>query len=187
MKLEPIPELPDLILIDPEIHRDERGFFLETYQQERYRERGLTVDFVQDNHSRSKKGVLRGLHFQHPNGQGKLVRVSRGEVYDVAVDVRVGSPTFGRWHGVRLSDENGRQLYIPPGFAHGFVVLRGEADFEYKCTDYYAPDSQHSLRWDDPEVEILWPVEDPTLSEADASGLSLRKLREAGSLPQLEG
>lgn len=151
-------KLKDCVIIEPKIFGDERGFFLETFQAERYREQaGIDLTFVQDNHSRSQKGVLRGLHFQKTKPQGKLVRVVRGEVFDVAVDIRKGSPSFGHWEGVILSEENKRQFWVPPGFAHGFLVLSDTADFEYKCTDYYDPSDEGSVSWDDGELAIKWP------------------------------
>jgi len=152
-------KLKDCMIIEPKVFGDERGFFLETFQAERYREQaGIDLTFVQDNHSRSQKGVLRGLHFQKSKPQGKLVRVVRGEVYDVAVDIRESSPSFGQWEGVILSEENKRQFWVPPGFAHGFLVLSDNADFEYKCTDYYDPSDEGSLSWDDKELAIQWPT-----------------------------
>lgn len=153
--------IPDVKIIEPRVFGDERGFFLETYQAKRYKEMlGVSLDFVQDNHSRSAKGVLRGLHFQKTKPQGKLVRVVRGSVFDVAVDIRKESETFGCWEGVLLSEENKRQFWVPPGFAHGFVVLSDIADFEYKCTDYYDASDENSLKWDDPDLAINWPVRD---------------------------
>ena len=146
------------MIIEPKVFGDERGFFLETFQADRYREQaGIDLTFVQDNHSRSQKGVLRGLHFQKTKPQGKLVRVVRGEVFDVAVDIRKGSPSFGQWEGVVLSEENKRQFWVPPGFAHGFLVLSDVADFEYKCTDYYDPSDEGSLAWNDTVLAIKWP------------------------------
>jgi len=160
-------DLPGVLLIEPKVFGDHRGFFLETFQQERYRRAGIALPFVQDNHSRSRRGVLRGLHFQLRHPQGKLVQVMRGAVFDVAVDIRRGSPTFGRWFGAELSDENHRQLYIPPGFAHGFCVLSETADFLYKCTDYYHPEDEDGISWQDPAIGIDWPITDPLLSERD--------------------
>lgn len=183
MDVRPLAPLPEVLLIEPEVHADGRGYFLETWQRERYADAGVDVTFVQDNHSRSRPDVLRGLHFQHPRAQGKLIQVLRGEVYDVVVDVRVDSPTFGRWSGRVLSEENHRQLWVPEGFAHGFVALDEGAAVHYKCTDFYAPGTEHTLRWDDPRVDIDWPVDDPVLSEKDAAGDSLEALREAGALP----
>ncbi|WP_067708423.1 dTDP-4-dehydrorhamnose 3,5-epimerase [Erwinia sp. ErVv1] len=164
-------------ILEPKVFGDERGFFLETYQQNRYRELLETdCDFVQDNHSRSAKGVLRGLHFQRVNPQGKLVRVVRGEVFDVAVDIRVNSPTYGQWVGVILSEENKTQFWIPPGLAHGFVVVSDYADFEYKCTNYYDPESEGCLLWNDPAVGIDWPITEPLLSVKDQQGQLLSTL-----------
>ncbi|WP_317933060.1 dTDP-4-dehydrorhamnose 3,5-epimerase [Halioxenophilus sp. WMMB6] len=162
-------KLKDVVIIEPKVFGDERGFFLETYQQERYREQaGIELPFVQDNHSRSGKGVLRGLHFQVSRPQGKLVRVVRGEVYDVAVDINPNSPTYGQYEGVILSETNKRQFWVPPGYAHGFLVLSEVADFEYKCTDYYDPSDEGGIIWNDPMVNIDWPLTDPKLSAKDA-------------------
>jgi dTDP-4-dehydrorhamnose 3,5-epimerase len=166
--------LPGVLLIEPRVFRDDRGALLETWSRRRFRDAGLPERFVQDNLSRSRRGVLRGLHYQHPNGQGKLVSVARGEVYDVAVDIRPDSPRFGRWVGYALSEADHRALYIPPGFAHGFVVLSDEAVFSYKCTEYYAPTCEASLRWDDPDMAIAWPVESPILSGKDLAAPRLR-------------
>lgn len=170
-------KLPGVVIIEPKVFGDERGFFLETFHADRYRElAGICYAFVQDNHSRSSRGVLRGLHFQRTRPQGKLVRVVEGEVFDVAVDVRPGSATFGQWAGVILSGENKRQFWVPPGFAHGFVVLSDTADFEYKCTDYYQPADEACLLWNDPDVGIDWPIENPQLSEKDLQGRLLKDL-----------
>lgn len=167
-------KIADVKIIEPKIFGDQRGFFLETFQSERYRDQvNITDQFVQDNHSRSSKGVLRGLHFQRNYPQGKLVRVVKGEVFDVAVDIRPDSPTFKQWVGVHLSEENQRQLWVPPGLAHGFLVLSDIADFEYKCTDYYHPEDEICIHWQDPEIAIDWPLSDPVLSEKDNQGLSL--------------
>ncbi len=168
----------DVIIIEPKVFGDERGFFLETFQAERYKEEvGIDLPFVQDNHSRSGKNVLRGLHFQKSKPQGKLVRVVRGEVFDVAVDIRKGSATFGQWAGVLLSEENKRQFWVPPGLAHGFVVLSDVADFEYKCTDYYDPEDEGALIWNDPDVAINWPKGiEPILSHKDQLALRLKDL-----------
>lgn len=164
----------------PKVFGDARGFFLETFEKKRYQEMlDIDLDFVQDNHSRSSKGVLRGLHFQTQNPQGKLVRVVRGEVFDVAVDIRPGSPTFGQWEGVILSEENKTQFWVPPGLAHGFVVLSDIADFEYKCTNYYDPASEGCLIWNDPTVGIEWPIETPLLSEKDKLGKYLMDLQQS--------
>lgn len=160
--------LPGVLIFEPRVFGDQRGFFLETYSEHRYREAGLSERFVQDNHSRSRKGVLRGLHYQLQQTQGKLVGVTRGAVFDVAVDIRRGSPTFGCWTGVVLDDSNHRQIYLPPGFAHGFCVLSDEADFVYKCTDYYYPQSEQGIVWNDPDIGIDWPNQDFFLSERDA-------------------
>ena len=171
-------KLHDCVIIEPMVFGDERGFFLETFQAERYAKLGgITLAFVQDNHSRSSKSVLRGLHYQKTKPQGKLVRVVRGEVYDVALDIRQGSPTFGQWEGVILSEENKRQFWLPPGFAHGFLVLSDTADFEYKCTDYYDPSDEGSVLWNDPDLDIPWPLADPILSNKDASADRLVDLK----------
>lgn len=171
--------IPDVIVIEPLVLGDERGFFAETWRADRFATRGLPTTFVQDNHSRSARGVLRGLHFQLERPQGKLVRVASGSVFDVAVDVRRSSPTFGKWVGEELSAENRRQLWIPPGFAHGFLVLSAAADFVYKCTDYYHPDSERTLLWNDPEVAISWPIPsdlEVRLSARDTSGALISDL-----------
>jgi len=165
-------------IIEPRVFGDARGFFLETFQAERYRqEAGIELPFVQDNHSRSRRGVLRGLHSQSTNPQGKLVRVARGEVFDVAVDIDPASDTFGRWVGVTLSDSNHLQLWIPPGYAHGFLVLSETADFEYKCTDYYNVNAETGVLWNDPELGIDWPIKDPQLSRKDEALPSLAQIR----------
>ena len=167
-------KLQDHVIIEPKIFDDKRGFFLETFQTSRYADlAGIILPFVQDNHSRSSKGVLRGLHFQKTKPQGKLVRVVRGEVYDVAVDIRRDSNTFGQWEAVVLSEDNKKQVWVPPGFAHGFVTLSDIADFEYKCTDYYDPVDEASVLWSDPNLDISWPVENPILCDKDASGKRL--------------
>jgi len=173
MKVTPT-ELPDVLILEPKVFGDERGFFMESYNRRAFNEAvGYEVEFVQDNHSRSAQGVLRGMHYQlPPNAQGKLVRVTSGCVLDVAVDIRRSSPWFGRWIGVNLSASNQRQLWIPPGFAHGFLVLSESADFLYKTTSYYAPQSEASLRWNDPAIAILWSTHisgPPILSEKDAA------------------
>ena len=149
--------LPEVVVLEPRVFSDERGFFQETFHAERYHEAGIGTQFVQDNQSRSRQGVLRGLHYQLAKPQAKLVRVARGQVFDVAVDIRHGSPTFGHWAGVVLDDEKLNQIYIPAGFAHGFCVLSEEADFVYKCSDYYDPESEYGVAWDDPEIGIEWP------------------------------
>ncbi|MEW6698053.1 MAG: dTDP-4-dehydrorhamnose 3,5-epimerase [Bacillota bacterium] len=160
--------LPGVLLIKPRVFSDGRGFFLETWRQDRYEQIGIPSPFIQDNLSFSKRGVLRGLHFQNPNQQGKIVSVIAGEVYDVAVDIRVGSPTFGRWTGVVLSEDNHWQLWIPAGFAHGFCVLSDSAYFAYKCTDVYSPAAEGGILWNDPDIGIAWPLSDVQLSEKDA-------------------
>ncbi|MCP1104982.1 dTDP-4-dehydrorhamnose 3,5-epimerase [Serratia nevei] len=158
-------------IVQPKVFGDARGFFLETFEKKRYQEAlDIEFEFVQDNHSRSSKGVLRGLHFQTVNPQGKLVRVVRGEVFDVVVDIRKDSPSYGVWEGVVLSEENKTQFWIPPGLAHGFVVLSDIADFEYKCTDYYNPIHEGCLLWNDPDIGIEWPLDNPLLSEKDKNG-----------------
>ena len=180
MKIIPTP-IPGLILFEPKAFGDARGFFFESYQINRYREAGIAETFVQDNVSRSSRGTLRGLHYQLVQPQGKLVSVTRGEVFDVAVDLRRSSPTFGRWFGAILNDENHRQLYVPPGFAHGFCVTSETADFCYKCTDFYNPSHERTLIWNDPAVGIEWPaLEAPLLSPKDQKGL---RLAEAETYP----
>ncbi|PKH05312.1 dTDP-4-dehydrorhamnose 3,5-epimerase [Moritella sp. Urea-trap-13] len=164
--------IPDVKIIEPNVFGDERGFFMETWQQKEFEERVAPRTFVQDNHSKSSKGILRGLHFQTENTQGKLVRVTKGEVFDVAVDVRKDSVTYGQWVGVYLSEKNKRQLWVPEGFAHGFYVTSDEAEFVYKCTDYYNPTAEHSILWNDPDLAIEWPVEgNVILSEKDANAV----------------
>jgi len=170
--------IAEVLLIEPKTFGDQRGFFLETYQQERYRDVGIRLPFVQDNHSRSGKGVLRGLHFQLRHPQGKLVQVCRGEVFDVAVDIRKGSPSFGKWVGAILNDTNHHQMYIPPGFAHGFCVLSEVADFVYKCTDYYHPEDEEGVAWNDPAIGIEWPVSSPLLSAKDRQNPKLTDMPE---------
>jgi len=167
--------IPDLLILEPRVFGDARGFFMESFNARAFQEAtGLDVDFVQDNHSRSTRGVLRGLHYQIQQPQGKLVRVVRGSVFDVAVDLRKGSPTFGKWDGVELSEDNNRQLWIPPGFAHGFLVTSESADFLYKTTDYYAPEFERSLAWNDPAVGVEWPLTgEPLLSAKDVAGKPL--------------
>jgi dTDP-4-dehydrorhamnose 3,5-epimerase len=161
--------LPGVMVIEPQVFGDERGFFMETFHQARYADFNIHATLVQDNLSLSQKGVLRGLHFQHPRPQGKLIQVLKGEVFDVAVDIRIGSPTFGKWVSVTLSSENRRQVYIPPDFAHGFLVTSDEALFAYKCTEYYCPETESAICWDDPEIGIDWPIENPVLSQKDSS------------------
>jgi dTDP-4-dehydrorhamnose 3,5-epimerase len=175
MKIVPT-ELDGVQIIEPDVFADERGFFMESYQSRRYREAGIEAEFVQDNISRSVRNTLRGLHYQHPNGQAKLVQVLEGEIYDVAVDIRRGSPTFGRWVEVILSDRNRRQFYIPAGFAHGFCVLSTNALFLYKCGDFYAPEAEGGICWDDPDLAIPWPVQSPILSRRDSRFTPLRQV-----------
>jgi dTDP-4-dehydrorhamnose 3,5-epimerase len=159
--------ISDLYVIEPAVFSDERGFFMETYRKQEFHENGLTMDFVQDNHSKSKKGVLRGLHFQTKHAQGKLVRVIQGSVWDVAVDLRDGSPTFGRWEGVLLSAQNKKMFYVPAGFAHGFLTLENETEFVYKCTEYYHPEYDTGIHFNDPEIGIIWPLKDYGLNPED--------------------
>ena len=170
-----------VLLIEPALFADDRGTFMETYHAARFREAGIDAEFVQDNQSRSFRGVLRGLHFQEPNAQGKLVRCSRGALFDVAVDIRVGSPQFGRWYGVELSDENRLMLWVPPGFAHGFCALSDVADLTYKCTALYDSASDRVIAWNDPDLGIEWPVANPILSPKDAAA---PRLKEAAVLPR---
>ena len=163
--------------IEPDVYIDDRGFFMETFHIERYRKLlGMNLDFVQDNISRSSRNVLRGMHFQRNYPQGKIVKASRGEILDVIVDLRKDSSTYGSWESFKLSEQNKLQVWIPPGFAHGFLVMSDSADFEYKCTEYYHPEDEHCLMWNDPEVKIDWPTNDPILSEKDKKGLSLKDL-----------
>ena len=172
-------DIPGLLLIEPQVFGDERGWFVESWQQERYAEHGIPGPFVQDNLAFSQRGVLRGLHLQHPYDQGKLVQVISGEVFDVAVDVRRGSPYFGRWVGATLSGENKHQFYVPAGFAHGYCVTSDEALFSYKCTDGYHPETQFSVRWDDPELGIEWPLDgEPILSGKDRDAPCLSDVSE---------
>jgi len=168
-------KLPGVLIIEPRVFGDDRGFFLESWNAETFRAAGLDLEFVQDNHSRSSRGVLRGLHYQQPEPQGKLVRVTAGRAFDVAVDLRRSSPTFGQWAGVELSAANKRMFWIPPGFAHGFLSLEDGTDFLYKCTAFYRPAYDHSIRWDDPAIGIDWPLEGmtPQLSAKDLAGKSL--------------
>ena len=181
MKVHPA-SIEGLLIIEPSVFGDERGFFMEAYSRDRYAEAGLPREFVQDNVSLSARGILRGLHLQHPNDQGKLCAVLDGEVFDVAVDVRVGSPTFGSWEGVTLSSDNKRQLYVPPGFAHGFCVLSERALFSYKCTDFYSAATEIGVAWNDPEIGIDWPIDAPRLSVKDAKNPPLKDIPQ-GKLP----
>ena len=170
-------DIADVIRIEPTVHADSRGFFMEVWQAQRFADAGIDAQFVQENVSQSSRGTLRGLHYQLDKPQGKLVRVVLGEVFDVAVDLRRGSPSYGRWVSAVLSDENKHQLWVPPGFAHGFLVLSDTAIFEYKCTEYYAPEFERSIRWDDPDIQIDWPLDSqtqPILSERDAQAPLLR-------------
>ena len=177
-------ELPGDLLVEPKLFGDARGFFLETYQQERYAASGISATFVQDNLSRSRKGTLRGLHFQEPRGQGKLVSVLAGAVWDVVVDVRRGSPTFGKWTGLELSADNRRQLWVPPGFAHGFCVLTDSADFFYKCTEVYRPTDERGIIWNDPALNIPWPTDTPLLSAKDQTFQTLAVMEQELSSPR---
>ncbi|WP_141588789.1 dTDP-4-dehydrorhamnose 3,5-epimerase [Myxococcus sp. AB056] len=183
MKVTPL-EIPEVLLLEPKVFGDDRGFFMEMFHAARYAAVGIPGPFVQDNYSRSAKGTLRGLHFQEPQAQGKLVQVLAGAVYDVAVDVRRGSPTFGQWVAAELSSDNRRQLWIPPGFAHGFCVVSDSADFHYKCTALYAPETERSVVWNDPDLAIPWPVSEPLLSPKDAQA---PRLRDAPLLPEYVG
>ncbi|TNE31925.1 MAG: dTDP-4-dehydrorhamnose 3,5-epimerase [Alphaproteobacteria bacterium] len=179
MQVNLIPcDIPGPVIIEPQVHEDPRGFFLESWSADAFREAGFDADFVQDNHSRSQRGVLRGLHFQNPMAQGKLVRVVNGAVFDVVVDLRWSSSSFGRWIGLELSDQNRRMLWIPAGFAHGFLTLEDDTDFLYKCTAPYAPEHEHTLAWNDPAMGIEWPMDrsDIVISEKDARGLSLAEV-----------
>jgi dTDP-4-dehydrorhamnose 3,5-epimerase len=177
MKVTPL-DLPEVLLIEPDVFGDERGYFYETWNQKRYEAAGIPGPFVQDNLSYSQHGVLRGLHFQHPHPQGKLVSVLKGEVYDVAVDIRQGSPRFGQWVGVYLGAENQRQLWVPEGFAHGFCVTGADALFTYKCTDFYSPESEGSIRWDDPRIGIDWPIREAMVSDKDQAAAGLSEMAE---------
>ena len=178
--------LPGVLVIEPKVFGDERGFFLETHSDKRYNAAGVQHSFVQDNHSRSSMGVLRGLHFQLNKPQGKLVRVVRGSVFDVAVDIRIGSPTFGQAAWVELTEENKRQFWVPPGFAHGFLVTSEFADFEYKCTDYYDPEDEGAIAWNDTDIKIPWPLKDVSLSHKDSLAVALRDVP-AEQLPKYKG
>jgi dTDP-4-dehydrorhamnose 3,5-epimerase len=176
-------DIADLLILEPKVFGDARGFFVETWNRRTYEGIGIRADFVQDNLSFSAQGILRGLHFQNPNPQAKLLQVLQGEVYDVAVDLRRSSATFGRWHGLVLSSENKRQFFIPAGFAHGFQVLSSTALFQYKCDNFYAPKDEGALRWDDPQLGIPWPIANPVLSEKDARALPLSQIPEAKLFP----
>lgn len=177
--------LPGVLIFEPQMFGDKRGFFLETYREDNFKNVGIYDRFVQDNHSRSSRGVLRGLHYQLTQPQGKLVRVARGRVFDVAVDIRVGSPAFGQWYGTVLDDESMRMMYVPPGFAHGFLVLSDIADFIYKCTDYYHPESEQGILWNDPDIGIEWPEIEVQLSAKDLGNILLKDKPE-NYLPRYE-
>lgn len=174
--------LSGVVVIEPKVFGDKRGFFMETYNADRYRDAGIPGNFVQDNLSKSSRGILRGLHFQNLHGQGKLVSVVDGSVFDVAVDIRTGSPTFGEWFGTEITDLNKKQVWIPPGFAHGFCVTSETAIFSYKCTEFYTPDCEHSLLWNDPKLGIDWPIDSPLLSVKDKAGVCLKNI-DANDLP----
>jgi len=178
--------LPGVILIEPDVFNDARGFFMETYQFKKYKEGGIDKVFVQDNHSHSQRSTLRGLHYQLHHPQGKLVYVIAGEIYDVAVDIRRGSPTFGQWAATHLSDENKRQIFVPEGFAHGFCIISETADVVYKCTDFYAPGDEYGVYWSDPAIGIEWPVKTPILSKKDSQNPQLKDIPEA-HLPVYKG
>lgn len=171
-------EIPGVLLIEPKLFGDQRGLFCETFHVQRYAEAGITGPFVQDNYSRSVRGTLRGLHYQEPHAQGKLLMVVEGSVYDVIVDIRKGSPTFGKWYGVELSSDNHRQLYVPPGCAHGFCVTSEQAGFLYKCTDFYSPKDEHGIIWNDPALAIGWPVSTPILSAKDQAYRTLAAMQD---------
>jgi dTDP-4-dehydrorhamnose 3,5-epimerase len=177
--------IPDVLIVEPEVHRDARGFFLETYHEDKYRAGGVAGPFLQDNHSRSVGKTLRGLHLQTRRPQGKLIRVVEGEIFDVAVDVRRGSPSFGRWVAHTLSAENFKQCWVPPGFAHGFCVLSEFAHVEYKCTDFYDPAGELGIVWNDPTLGIVWPIEDPVVSDRDRRHPKLADLM--ATLPEWRG
>ena len=178
-------EIPGVLLIDPTMFKDQRGFFCETFHEQRYAEAGIRDSFVQDNISHSVRGTLRGLHFQQPHAQGKLVMAVEGVVFDVVVDIRKGSPTFGKWYGLELSSDNCRQLYVPPGCAHGFCVTSERATFLYKCTDFYSPADERGIAWDDPALGITWPVPEPILSTKDRAYPALEKM-DRDYLPRYE-
>ncbi len=173
--------LPDVLIVEPTVYPDDRGHFFESYHRDKFAEHRIDMPFVQDNHSHSTRGTLRGLHYQQPHAQGKLIRAISGEIFDVAVDIRIGSPTFKEWVGVALSCQNNFQLWVPPGFAHGFCVMSDTADVIYKCTDVYAPECEHSIIWDDPTIGIEWPIGNPILSRKD---LNAPMLSNAPLLPE---
>lgn len=170
-------QIPDVIVIDPVVFEDQRGFFMETWQAQKFKDAGIDANFVQDSQSRSTQGTVRGLHYQIEQAQGKLIRVIQGEAFDVLVDLRKSSPTFGQWAGEILSAGNRKIIWVPPGFAHGFQVLSDSADFEYRCTDFYAPEHERTIRWDDPDIGIDWPLQDgqePMMSDKDLAGVALK-------------
>jgi len=170
-------QIPEVIVIDPVVFEDQRGFFMETWQAQKFKEAGIDANFVQDSQSRSTQGTVRGLHYQIEQAQGKLIRVIQGEAFDVLVDLRKSSPTFGQWVGEILSAGNRRIIWVPPGFAHGFQVLSDSADFEYRCTDFYAPEHERTIRWDDPDIGVDWPLQDgqkPMMSDKDLAGVALK-------------
>jgi dTDP-4-dehydrorhamnose 3,5-epimerase len=171
-------QLPGVVIVEPQVHRDARGFFLETFQAEKYREGGIEAAFVQDNHSLSTRGTLRGLHAQQPHSQGKLLRVLEGEIFDVAVDARLGSPAYGKFVSLVISAENFRQIYVPPGLLHGFVVTSETAQVEYKCSDYWHPEAEFAVAWNDPDLAIPWPIDEPILSAKDADAPRLAEVQE---------
>lgn len=184
MKITKTP-IPDLLLLEPKVFADERGFFLENFRRSIFQDLGITLEFVQENHSRSRKGVLRGLHFQKNYPQGKLIYVTSGAIFDVALDIRMNSLSFGEHFGTILSDENHHQLWIPPGFAHGFCVLTELADLIYKCTDYYHPEDECGILWNDPDLKVSWPIESPIVSEKDSKNLTFRAMGEFDSREML--
>jgi len=176
--------LPGVRVLEPKVMADDRGFFMETYHAARFHDLGIDANFVQDNHSRSARGVLRGLHYQEPHPQGKLLRCTKGALFDVAVDIRVGSPHFGKWVAAELTEANNRMLWVPPGFAHGFCALTDDADLVYKCTAFYDAESDRSILWNDPDIAIAWPIGKPLLSAKDAGA---RRLKDAKVLPRFTG
>lgn len=175
MKITPA-QISEVLIVEPKVFQDSRGFFFESYNRQLYHQQGITVNFIQDNHSKSVKNTLRGLHYQINPGQDKLVRVVVGEIFDVAVDIRFGSPTFGKWVGIYLSAENKKQVYIPKGFAHGFCVRSEYAEFEYKCSELYSPHNERGILWNDPDLGIDWPLNDPILSEKDSKNIPFRQI-----------
>ncbi len=175
MRFIPSPALPEIIIIEPELFQDDRGYFMEMYHRAKFENAGIEGNFVQDNRSRSRKGTIRGLHYQLGKPQGKLIWTLSGKVFDVAVDIRRKSPTFGKWLGIMLSSENKKSIYIPPDFAHGFCVLSEEAEIFYKCTEFYSPENERTIRWDDPDLAIAWPIRDPILSAKDAAAPLLKE------------